>query len=74
MNQERATAVLLYDVFGHELAGIAVLTGVSVAAAQSRLVRGREEELRDRMAKAENDQQDERRESRDPARRTPRSL
>ena len=73
MNQERATAVLLYDVFGHELAEIAVLTGVSVAAAQSRLVRGRKE-LRDRMAKAENDQQDERRESRDPARRTPRSL
>jgi RNA polymerase sigma-70 factor (ECF subfamily) len=43
MNSDRAEALLLHDVLGHELAEIAVLTGVSVAAAQSRLVRGRKE-------------------------------
>lgn len=52
MNQDRATALLLYDVFGHELAEIAVLTNVSVSAAQSRLVRGRKE-LNERMQKAD---------------------
>ena len=40
---EKAEALLLHDVLGHELAEISVLTGVSVAAAQSRLVRGRRE-------------------------------
>ncbi|HEY0707753.1 MAG TPA: RNA polymerase sigma factor [Polyangia bacterium] len=39
--RERAEAVILHDVLGHELSEISVLTGVSVAAAQSRLVRGR---------------------------------
>ncbi len=43
LKPEKAVAVLLHDVLGHELAEIAVLTGVSVAAAQSRLVRGRRE-------------------------------
>jgi RNA polymerase sigma-70 factor, ECF subfamily len=52
MSTEKATAVLLYDVFGHDLAEIAALTGVSVAAAQSRLVRGRKE-LHDRLRRAQ---------------------
>lgn len=41
MNPARASAVFLHDVLGHELAEIAVMEGVTVAAAQSRLVRGR---------------------------------
>jgi RNA polymerase sigma-70 factor, ECF subfamily len=49
MNEDRATTVFLHDVMGHELAEIAVLTGVSVAAAQSRLVRARKE-LHSRLA------------------------
>lgn len=48
MNEAQATTMFLHDVMGHELAEIAVLTGVSVAAAQSRLVRGRKE-LRERI-------------------------
>jgi RNA polymerase sigma-70 factor (ECF subfamily) len=52
MSREKATAVLLYDVFGHDLTEVAALTGVSVAAAQSRLVRGRKE-LHDRLRRAE---------------------
>ena len=43
MEDGRATTLFLHDVLGHDLAEIAVLTGVSVAAAQSRLVRGRKE-------------------------------
>ena len=43
MNPDRAQAVFLHDVLGHELAEIAVMEDVSVAAAQSRLVRGRKE-------------------------------
>ena len=43
MSEDRATTLLLYDVLGHDLPEIAVLTGVSIAAAQSRLVRGRKE-------------------------------
>jgi RNA polymerase sigma-70 factor, ECF subfamily len=43
MSLDRAEAVFLHDVLGHELAEIALMTGVSVAAAQSRLVRGRRE-------------------------------
>jgi RNA polymerase sigma-70 factor (ECF subfamily) len=45
MNRERSEAVVLHDLLGHDLAEIARLTGVSVAAAQSRLVRGRREVL-----------------------------
>jgi len=43
LSPEKAQTMLLHDVFGHDLSEIAVLTGVSVAAAQSRLVRGRKE-------------------------------
>lgn len=43
MSSGRAEALLLHDVLGHDLAEIAALTGVSIAAAQSRLVRGRHE-------------------------------
>jgi RNA polymerase sigma-70 factor (ECF subfamily) len=39
----QAEAVVLHDVMGHPLAEIASITGASVAAAQSRLVRGRKE-------------------------------
>jgi len=52
----KALAVILHDVLGHDLGEIAGLTGASVAATQSRLVRGRGE-LRRRM------KADERRES-----------
>jgi RNA polymerase sigma-70 factor (ECF subfamily) len=43
MKPDRAHAVFLHDVLGHELAEIAVMEGITVAAAQSRLVRGRKE-------------------------------
>jgi RNA polymerase sigma-70 factor (ECF subfamily) len=39
----KAETVVLHDVLGHELAEIAVLMDTTVAAAQSRLVRGRRE-------------------------------
>ena len=51
MAPDRAMAVLLHDALGHDLAEVAVLSGCSVAAAQSRLVRGRRE-LAQRMAPA----------------------
>jgi RNA polymerase sigma-70 factor, ECF subfamily len=41
----QAEAVLLHDLMGRPLAEIATLTGASIAAAQSRLVRGRKELL-----------------------------
>jgi RNA polymerase sigma-70 factor, ECF subfamily len=50
MKPERAETVFLHDVLGHDLAEIALMTRVSVAAAQSRLVRGRRE-LRERLSK-----------------------
>ena len=43
IDSKKATALFLHDVLGHDLAEISVLTGVTVAAAQSRLVRGRRE-------------------------------
>lgn len=46
MDPLQAETVLLHDVHGHELTEIALITQVSVAAAQSRLVRGRKELLR----------------------------
>ncbi|MEZ4225782.1 MAG: RNA polymerase sigma factor [Polyangiaceae bacterium] len=48
MNRTRAEALLLHDVLGHDLAEISAMTGTSVAAAQSRLVRGRKE-LQERL-------------------------
>jgi RNA polymerase sigma-70 factor (ECF subfamily) len=38
---DRAMALILHDVLGHELAEIAAMLDISVSAAQSRLVRGR---------------------------------
>lgn len=43
MKPQQSQTVFLHDVLGHELAEIALMTQVSVAAAQSRLVRGRRE-------------------------------
>jgi RNA polymerase sigma-70 factor (ECF subfamily) len=42
---ERAEAVFLHDALGHELSEIAAQLKISVAAAQSRLVRGRKQLL-----------------------------
>jgi RNA polymerase sigma-70 factor (ECF subfamily) len=46
MNPEKAMVLVLHDVLGHDLAEIAAMLGLSVAAAQSRLVRARREFLR----------------------------
>jgi RNA polymerase sigma-70 factor (ECF subfamily) len=43
MSPGQATTLFLHDGLGHNLSEIAVMTGASVAAAQSRLVRGRRE-------------------------------
>lgn len=45
MNSERAMVLLLHDVVGHELAEISAMLQISLAAAQSRLFRGRKELL-----------------------------
>ena len=39
-------ALVLHDVLGHNLAEVAEMSGITVAAAQSRLVRGRREFLK----------------------------
>jgi RNA polymerase sigma factor (sigma-70 family) len=43
MRPEHSITVLMHDCLGHEVAEISRLTGVTPAAAQSRLVRGRRE-------------------------------
>lgn len=43
MSAERSEVMLLHDMLGKDLSEIAVLMNISVAAAQSRLVRGRKE-------------------------------
>lgn len=53
MRPKYAETLVLHDVLGHDLTVTAELTGTSVAAAQSRLVRGRKELLR-RTKKPEN--------------------
>jgi RNA polymerase sigma-70 factor (ECF subfamily) len=46
MSPDKAMVLVLHDVLGHELAEIAPMLGISLAAAQSRLVRGRREFLK----------------------------
>jgi RNA polymerase sigma-70 factor (ECF subfamily) len=43
LKPEKAETLILHDVLGHELAEVAVLTGVSIPGAQSRLLRARRE-------------------------------
>jgi RNA polymerase sigma-70 factor (ECF subfamily) len=60
MNRRRAQAVFLHDIEGYALHEISALTGVSLAAAQSRLVRGRRELLK-RLDKEEKQHKSSRR-------------
>jgi RNA polymerase sigma-70 factor (ECF subfamily) len=46
MNADQAHTLLLHDVLGHDLAETAAITGVTVAAAQKRLSRARQDLLR----------------------------
>lgn len=52
MKPDQAETLFLHDALGHDLTEIALMTGASVAAAQSRLVRGRKE-LFKRLDRAE---------------------
>lgn len=51
MNDSAAEILLLHDVLGYELLEISQMTGVSVTAAQSRLIRSRKDFLRRANAK-----------------------
>ena len=51
MSAERAQALLLHHVLGHDLREVAAILGISVAAAQSRVVRARRE-LQERLDQA----------------------
>ena len=53
LDEHKTYAFLLHDVLGFDLAEIAEITGVSVAAAQKRLVRGRREVHAELAADAE---------------------
>jgi RNA polymerase sigma-70 factor (ECF subfamily) len=52
MDQNRAWTFLLHDVYGYDLKEVGQITGASLAAAQSRLVRGRRE-IHERIHKDE---------------------
>jgi RNA polymerase sigma-70 factor (ECF subfamily) len=52
MKPDQAETLFLHDALGHDLTEIALMTGASVAATQSRLVRGRKELFR-RLDRAE---------------------
>ena len=54
LGSKYAEVLILHDVLGHELAEIAMLMGATVAATQSRLVRGRKMLLR-RIRKTERE-------------------
>jgi RNA polymerase sigma-70 factor, ECF subfamily len=58
MNQERAKALVLFHVLEYDLKQVAGALGVSVAAAQSRVVRGRRELLA-RMERRPTDERDD---------------
>lgn len=53
LDEDKTYAFLLHDVLGFDLAEIAEITGVTVAAAQKRLVRGRREVHAELAADAE---------------------
>lgn len=53
LDEDKTYAFLLHDVLGFDLAEIAEITGVSVAAAQKRLVRGRRDVHAELAADAE---------------------
>ncbi len=43
MGPDKASVIYLHDLLGYQLAEVAEMVGTSIAAAQSRLVRGRRE-------------------------------
>lgn len=53
LDEEKATAWVLHDVYGHDMREIAQITDVSESAAQTRVSRGRRE-LHERLAKDES--------------------
>lgn len=59
LDERKATAVFLHDALGHDLGEVAELTGASISAAQSRLVRGRRELHRRLAAEATDHEQKE---------------